>query len=97
MAESQDGFGTSGQSGSPRAWLIFGCAVYGGFAIVMLVAVAGMAIDLARGEAVARSIPIAGVIAVFGSVGAFTCLAKVRSLHGQLLVRRSANPRGNAG
>lgn len=92
MAANHDGFEVSRHSGTPRAWLIFGCAVYGAFASILVASIFGMALDFVRGPEMVPSIPIAGAIASFGVFGAIMCLAKFRLLWGQLSATRKPAP-----
>jgi hypothetical protein len=92
MVANGEGVEISGRSRTPRAWLIFGCSVYGVFGLVLVVGVLGMAIDLAKSHPTGRSMLIAGVVAAVGIATAFECLAKFRIRYSQLSAHRNIAP-----
>jgi hypothetical protein len=89
MVANGEGLEIGGRSRTPRAWLIFGCSVYGLFALVLIGGVLGMALDLAQSHPTGRSMLIAGVIAAVGILTAFECLAKFRIRYSQLSAHRN--------
>ena len=92
MAMNGNDFEIRGRSRTPRAWLIFGLSMWGLFGSVLMVSVAGLAINLAQGQVDEGWFSIDVVLVAVGAVAALRCAVKCLGLVHQLSVDRDIAP-----
>ena len=87
VADGND-FETRGRSRTSKAWLIFGCTIWGLFATVLAISVLGLGIGLVQGQVDERFFSVELVMAAFGALAAFRCVVKCLGLYQILSARR---------